>query len=457
MDHNEPANSTERQRRPQRPRDRDSKRLSSASSRNILRLLLHEDRESQDLQRLLHHATEQLKSERQRADDAEYRAKDVLSRMIKVNDARLLALQDASKANEELRLYKLQLDRAQKEIHRAQEVLVTLEGERNAAEAEAAKARSTVRKLVLEKDVALAREEGRREGLREGMERGKELGYVQGRATGYAHARGRSMRNVAFDDEDGDEDPRLPSREDSLPERPPSAPVIPPDLPIDPPVPRPPSTPQTPQPAPATFVRPTPVRALSSPTHHPTVDIPPDGWIPEAGSDSIIRLPPPHDMARPPPSPHQSPSPAPSPPLPPLPPSVPEEEPMLMIPPLIIQRPESAASVAQSSTSTPRKHRSRRHSSSASSSTTISQLDMLTAPANSTLRALPGTPLSVIQEVLSTQTSPNPTREGSIRSSRVSVFAKTICRIFLWYLNCRSGGKCYASEVTHTTFCFDTS
>src|SRR5271170_927194 len=165
-----------------------SKRRSSTSSRDILRLLLHEEQESRELRRSLLHATEQHKYEKQRADDAERQAKSILSRIVKVNDARVHALNDLSRANEELNLYKAQLDLAQREIFRAQEIVAALEAERNAAEDEAAKARTTIRGLLLEKDVALAREKGRREGLREGLEKGRALGYAQGRAI---HARPR--------------------------------------------------------------------------------------------------------------------------------------------------------------------------------------------------------------------------------------------------------------------------
>jgi hypothetical protein len=108
-----------------------------------------------------------------------------------------------------------------------------------------------VRKLVLEKDTALAREEGRREGLREGMEWGKELGYVQGRAMGFVRLAPHRRRNLPL--------PRLF------------------DLP------------------------PYGCSALQRTTQ---LSIPHQMWIPEAGSDSVIRLPPPHDMARLPPSPH---------------------------------------------------------------------------------------------------------------------------------------------------------
>ena len=109
--------------------------------------------------------TEQLKQESQRADDNERRAREAIQRFRAINEARVAAQQDATRANEELRMYKLQLDYAQKEIFRAQEILESLETQRHDAEASAAKARDVARKFREESLVDLAREEGHRLGL----------------------------------------------------------------------------------------------------------------------------------------------------------------------------------------------------------------------------------------------------------------------------------------------------
>jgi hypothetical protein len=87
---------------------------------------------------------------------------------------------DASRAREELALYKLQLNAAQKEILHAQEALSEVEAQRNEAEASAAKARSKAREISERHVVLVAHEEGRRLGFEEGLRRGRQIGYNDG-------------------------------------------------------------------------------------------------------------------------------------------------------------------------------------------------------------------------------------------------------------------------------------
>lgn len=75
----------------------------------------------------------------------------------------------------------MQLDNAQKEIFRAQDIIDQVAAQRNEAEAEAARARTKARKLQEEKLVMLAREEGRRMGYEEGLSIGRRIAYDQGR------------------------------------------------------------------------------------------------------------------------------------------------------------------------------------------------------------------------------------------------------------------------------------
>jgi chromosome segregation ATPase len=127
--------------------------------------------------------TEQLKQESQRADDNERRAREAIQRFRAINDARVAAQQDSARANEELRMYKLQLDYAQKEIYKAQAILESLEDQRHDAETNAAKARNVARRLREDNLVDLAREEGRRLGLQEGLSRSRRLGFDQAHST----------------------------------------------------------------------------------------------------------------------------------------------------------------------------------------------------------------------------------------------------------------------------------
>ena len=392
-----------------RDSERDSKRL-SRSSRELVRLLLNEERESNELQQMLLQVTEQLKFEKQRADDAEQRVKEAIVHMKTLNTARLAAQQDASQASRELVMYKAQLDAAQNEILRAQRILATLEAQKHEAEADAARARTTARQFRQEKLIADAREEGRRLGLQEGLERGRELGYQRGRATGYAHGRSNAQR--AMEEYDEQEEVSNPSPPEHLPH--PASEILAtteaPALARDVGTPDP-RNPPTSRPVDRDHIRPTMVHNVAPSAQHPLVDIPPDNFIPRADEDSVIRIPPPHELSRP-----YTPESASG-----RRPAVPEE-PALMIPP-VIHRVESTSSIPRSNSSTPRQRRRRRHSSPESGSTTISQLDMLNEPSQPPTRATTGSPLSVIQEVLSVQASPNhtTTSEGSLGPSRVSV------------------------------------
>lgn len=79
--------------------DRHSSRRRS-NSREWLRLLEFENREIKELQRMLLTVTEQLKSERRRADECDRRALDAAHKYRTAENARVLAEQNASRANE---------------------------------------------------------------------------------------------------------------------------------------------------------------------------------------------------------------------------------------------------------------------------------------------------------------------------------------------------------------------
>ncbi|RXW21314.1 hypothetical protein EST38_g4534 [Candolleomyces aberdarensis] len=135
-----------------------------------------------ELEQMIFKLKEQLDAHKRRADAEERRANDAEKRILeyaehltKVNKARLIAQQEATKANEELRLYKLQLEYAQREINRAQSVLDDVERQRHVAEKEASEAKAFARKLKEELMIDNARREGRRQGLQEGLDRGRHL------------------------------------------------------------------------------------------------------------------------------------------------------------------------------------------------------------------------------------------------------------------------------------------
>lgn len=134
---------------------------------------------SKKLSSLLMLTSERLDKETRRANDAERRASEAIALARSTNEAKLIAQRDATRANEELRLYKLQYDNAQREIFKAQELIDQIEAERQDAEAAAARARSTARKLKEQNLIILAREEGRQLGYQEGLATGRRMAFEE--------------------------------------------------------------------------------------------------------------------------------------------------------------------------------------------------------------------------------------------------------------------------------------
>ena len=307
---------------------------------------------------MLYTALDRLEAESRRADEAESKLAETLERTRSINDARVTAQQDAARAQEELRLYKLQLDNAQREIIRAQEVLAVIETQRDDAENAAADARSKARRLNEERLIEIAREEGRRLGYEEGIRRGRNVGYTEGRVVGLENGRSQ-MREAAaasldrmLDTQEDEASIVLPLESETIPDsrvapnvlRVPtsvrtsvdgrrgsrsqrdsesdsasriSAPrardpgVIPVMVEHPEPVPRNPTvTSQSSRSQPQAWPMPSRSSARSPPTrpasvqnsapsvHHSDYQVPPDGYIPTLNNDQRISLPPPHELHR---------------------------------------------------------------------------------------------------------------------------------------------------------------
>jgi hypothetical protein len=278
-------------RRGAKDRERD---FAGISSKQLARLLLYQQRETRDLERILSDVSRQVQHETARADDSERRAREAALRFRSIDDARRLAEQEVTRAKEELELYKRQLDYAQVEINRAQQVLDSVESQRSDAEQVAASARATARKLKEERMMDIAREEGRRQGMREGLERGRYAGYAEGRY--------RAMDEVDADEEDGispntleviggpiqtfRDTPLASATTETGPDIPAPEPVLPP---------RPP--PSVPYPDDGQ-IHPVIVHDLYHPSNHAPMNLPPEGLVPNTDDDGRIRLPPPHEMVR---------------------------------------------------------------------------------------------------------------------------------------------------------------
>ena len=154
------------------------------SSSHLLARLIARDEEVREVNVLLTVANERLEAETTRANAAERRALEYFSKLKATIETKDRSDQEAARLREELKLYKLQLENAQKEIFRAQDIINQVSVQRNEAEADAARARTKARKLQEEKLVMLAREEGRRQGYQEGWNRGRRIGFQEARSLG---------------------------------------------------------------------------------------------------------------------------------------------------------------------------------------------------------------------------------------------------------------------------------
>lgn len=157
-------------------------------------------------------ATDRLGQETNRANALDLRCAEVLSHLRTIIEDRDQLRRTLTKVQEELSLYKLQLDVAQNEIFRAQKIVDGVDKARVEAEEQAAKDRTLARQLVSERAVWVAREEGRNEGFEEGLRQGRRWAFAA------AHQRADAYTDGGYDEVDED-----PARyESSLRHSPPS-------------------------------------------------------------------------------------------------------------------------------------------------------------------------------------------------------------------------------------------
>ncbi|KAJ7736014.1 hypothetical protein DFH07DRAFT_986951 [Mycena maculata] len=312
-------------------------------------------RSGSSLSHLLLVATERLGQETNRANAADLRCGEVLAHLRIIVQERDQLRRTLAKVQEELGLYKLQLDVAQNEIFRAQKIVDGVDKARVEAEEQAAKDRTIARQLVSERAVWVAREEGRNEGFKEGLREGRRwASEAASRRRADEYPEDRYEEGEVNNDPDPEEyEPSVHSNspsshrawsspprsvrstfadaasyESTLPihAMTPPAPApsnVPPMVPHPPtpripptrperspsarssrPLPRAPARPRSPEPI---TIRPDPnpshtTHSTPSPptsTSHRCVAVHPDGFIPTLGADSIIALPPPHELSRP--------------------------------------------------------------------------------------------------------------------------------------------------------------
>jgi hypothetical protein len=305
---------------PERFRKDRERAHSGRTTKQLIRLLVHEEYETKQTTRLLHGAFERLESETRRVAEAEGRMLELAQRFTTVNEIRVQAQAEASKLSAELGLYKLQLENAQQEIFKAQDVLRKVEDERDDAAADATEARDTARRYREEHVVHLAREEGRKMGYLQGL-RHAQMGYVGTKTIEFPdhYARGSvssrrllmdgpfddTLQNV-FDDEESITDDgvsTVPSRPLYMSRN------VARDVELTSNAPRRsqaashhinlgsnrPTTWAGRSPTDDTF--PIPVHN-GFPVTHPETPVPPDGWIPRSEDGSHISIPAPHEFDR---------------------------------------------------------------------------------------------------------------------------------------------------------------
>ncbi|KAG2041370.1 hypothetical protein BDR03DRAFT_914068 [Suillus americanus] len=176
------------------------------SSSHLLARLIARDDEVREINALLIVTSERLETESNRANSSERRALEYFNRLRQATENRERAEQDLARLREELKLYKLQLENAQKEIFRAQDIINQVSAQKCEAEADAARARTKARKLQEEKMMMIAHEDGRRRGYKEGLTIGRRLGFDERTTIRYDDEPARRVHRPAVQPDGGDEE-----------------------------------------------------------------------------------------------------------------------------------------------------------------------------------------------------------------------------------------------------------
>ncbi|TDL20049.1 hypothetical protein BD410DRAFT_873014 [Rickenella mellea] len=314
----------------------------SGATRELVRFLAAEGLNSKEALRVLGRTSDRLDYETRRANETEQRLRETQERWRAVNQARIAAQQEAGRLNEELRLHKTQLETAQAQIARANDMIAVSDREKLRAEEAAEKAKEQARRLQEERVAHRARGEGRKIGRDEGWMQGREAGYneaedlVSPDSYDQPPTSARPNGSVSGDVEVNVNAPDVAPIMHSAPLQTVATPLPQSEISQAMYQPRAPSRSSRAgsilqqqllqqqlqqngngggegmpepnfNPDPRT-VRPISVRNSSPTLTHPHVEVPPDGWIPSADADGTIGLPPPHELSQAIPSPRGSPA-----------------------------------------------------------------------------------------------------------------------------------------------------
>ncbi|KAJ7066327.1 hypothetical protein C8F01DRAFT_1122951 [Mycena amicta] len=166
---------SQRQRAPSdRFRQQREQMYANVPAGELMAMLIEREYECKRLRKGLTRAFERVEVEVGRTTQAERVTQQTLDKLREVNRVRVDAERTLAKTGEELRLWKFQFEHAQKEIARAQEVVVLVETQRDDAERAAAKTRTLARQLKEHKLVDDALEAGRKLGYKAGFRRAQQ-------------------------------------------------------------------------------------------------------------------------------------------------------------------------------------------------------------------------------------------------------------------------------------------
>ena len=147
----------------------DHSMTSDASQRELLRIVLDQEAEADNLKAALRTTLERLNEESRKAAEYEKGHQEASDKLREISESKAAAEQAATRAAQQLRVYEFQLHNAQKEIQSAHDTQKVLEKQKEEAEELAARARARARKLLQKQMVFQAKEEGRRMGFEAGV------------------------------------------------------------------------------------------------------------------------------------------------------------------------------------------------------------------------------------------------------------------------------------------------
>ncbi|OJA15887.1 hypothetical protein AZE42_09697 [Rhizopogon vesiculosus] len=141
--------------------------LNRPTSHLLVRLIAHDD-EAREINALLVVTSERFETESNRANTSECRALEYFSRLCQATGGQDRAEQESARLREELKL--------------GQDIINRVSAQKSEVEAEAARVRTKARKLLEEKLVMIAYEEGRHRGYKERLSYGRRLGFDEARS-----------------------------------------------------------------------------------------------------------------------------------------------------------------------------------------------------------------------------------------------------------------------------------